>query len=87
MPKPVSPPGKFGQLLGGLSTRTLMFIAGGLFLLDLMVMDPIPFVDEIALAGLTILLARWSSRRAEPEPFPNDGPRSKPPPKNVTPEA
>lgn len=84
MKKPASSPGKVGQMLGGLSTRTLMFIAGGLFLLDLAVMDPIPFLDEILLAGLTILLARWSSRRIEPEP---QAQAPKPPPKNVTPGA
>ncbi|MEO1082796.1 MAG: DUF6116 family protein [Acidobacteriota bacterium] len=75
--------GRFGQLLGGLSTRHLMFIAGALFLVDLAIPDPLPFIDEILLAGLTIMLARFSSRHQETEPEP--GP-FKPPPKDVTPE-
>ncbi|MEM8994669.1 MAG: DUF6116 family protein [Acidobacteriota bacterium] len=75
--------GRFGQLLGGLSTRNLMVLAGALFLVDLAIFDPLPFVDEILLAGLTILLARYSSRNQETEPEP--GP-FKPPPKDITPD-
>ncbi|MEO1365541.1 MAG: DUF6116 family protein [Acidobacteriota bacterium] len=75
--------GRFGQLLGGLSTRNLMFLAGALFLIDLAIFDPLPFVDEILLAGLTILLARYSNRHQQTEPEP--GP-FKPPPKDVTPD-
>ncbi|MEM1178615.1 MAG: DUF6116 family protein [Acidobacteriota bacterium] len=76
--------GRFGQLLSGLSTRNLMFIAGALFLIDLAVFDPLPFIDEILLAGLTILLARYSSRRGGEEPAAEPGP-FKPPAKDVTP--
>lgn len=71
---------KIGRFLGDLSTRNLAFIAGALFLLDLAIIDPLPFIDEILLAGLTILLARFSSRRQEP-----DLGSTKPPPKDVTP--
>ncbi len=63
-----------------LKSPTLLFVVGGLFLIDLLIFDAIPFVDEIILGILTILIARWKTRRVEPAAAP------KPPPKNVTPE-
>ena len=39
--------------------RQLFFIAGGLFLLDLLVPDLIPFADEILLGLLTLLFGAW----------------------------
>ena len=35
----------------------------GLFLADLIVPDPIPFVDELMLALLTFLVGSWRTRR------------------------
>ena len=63
----------------GLKSPTLFFVVGGLFLIDLFIFDAIPFVDEIILGILTILIARWKARRDSPTAAP------KPPPKNVTP--
>lgn len=62
-----------------LRSSHLLMLLTGLFLLDLFIPDPFPFIDEIVLGLLTLLVARWKSR-PRPEPAP-----PKPPPKNVTP--
>lgn len=51
-------------LIGRLGTRTLAIIFGTLFVIDLVVPDPLPFVDEIFLGLATILLTRWGRRGA-----------------------
>ncbi len=61
-----------------LKSSTLALIAATLFVVDLFIPDPLPFVDEIVLGLVTILIARWQSRRQPPE-------APKPPPKDVTP--
>jgi hypothetical protein len=43
----------------GLKFRQLFFLVGALFLLDLLVPDIIPLVDELLLGLLTLLLAAW----------------------------
>lgn len=48
-----------------------------LFLVDLVVVDPIPFVDEALLALLTLLLGSWRRRRPRPTPPADDGPSVK----------
>lgn len=63
-----------------LKSSHLAMLLGGLFLVDLFVPDPIPFLDEAVLLGLTILASQWKTRHEEPPP-----PPPKPPPKNVTP--
>ncbi len=53
-------------LLGWLSrlrSWQLFVVAGGLFAVDLLVTDPIPFIDEIMLGLTTLILARWKRRR------------------------
>lgn len=40
----------------------LFFLTAGLFVLDLVVPDVIPFVDEVLLGLLTVLLARLKER-------------------------
>ena len=40
----------------------LLVAAATIFVLDLLVPDPIPFVDEILLGLVTVLLARWKVR-------------------------
>ncbi len=32
------------------------------FVIDLLVPDPIPFIDEFLLGGITLLLLRWKQR-------------------------
>jgi hypothetical protein len=57
------------QLLRRLNLRypTLFLLMGGLTLIDFLVPDFIPFVDEIGLACLTILLGSWKSRKVPPQ--------------------
>jgi hypothetical protein len=43
---------------------TLFFITGGLFLVDLVIPDLVPFIDELLLGMATIILARWKDQRA-----------------------
>lgn len=66
-----------------LKSSQLLMALSLLFLIDLAVPDPIPFVDEIILGILTLVVARWKNRSHEPEP--ESAP--KPPPKNITPPA
>lgn len=42
---------------------TLLALTGGLFAVDLVVPDLIPFVDELLLGLGTLILARWKDRR------------------------
>jgi hypothetical protein len=52
--------------LSRLRFPTLLKIAAALFALDLVVPDMIPFVDEILLGLMTILLASWKRDRNRP---------------------
>ena len=49
----------------------LFLVLGALFLLDLVVPDPIPLVDELLLAVLTFIAATFTARQ-EPDPSPRD---------------
>ena len=53
------------RLLRRLNLRfpTLFVLFALLTLLDLLVPDPLPLVDELGLALLTLLLALWRDRR------------------------
>lgn len=68
----------FTGFLENLRSPQLVMLLGLLFLIDLFVPDPLPFIDEAVLFLLTMLAARWK-QRPQPEPAP------KPPTKNVTP--
>lgn len=50
----------------GLRYPTLFKLAAGLFLLDVVLPDPIPFVDELLFGLVTLLLANWKNRKAPP---------------------
>ncbi len=54
------------RLLGGMNLRFpgLFALLATVFLIDLVVPDFIPFVDEIILAILTAIFALWKDRRA-----------------------
>ena len=56
------------RLLHRLNLRfpTLFVLFALLTLLDLVVPDPLPLVDELGLALLTLLLALWRDRRPPP---------------------
>ena len=58
--------------LPGLRFPWLFAILAGLLALDLVVPDPIPFIDEAVLTVLTILAASWRSGRNDERPPPRD---------------
>ena len=64
-----------------LRSSQLVMLAAGIFVLDVLIPDVLPFVDEIVLFVVTLLLARWKGRQRETED------ELKPPTKNVTPES
>ena len=49
--------------LSRLRSWQLFVLAGVLFVADLLVPDPLPFIDEIMLGLTTLILARWKRRR------------------------
>ncbi|MDX1501336.1 MAG: DUF6116 family protein [Thermoanaerobaculia bacterium] len=76
--------GKLGAtLLGGLAARLrfpqLFLLTAALFLLDLLVPDLLPFVDEVLLGLATMLLGSWKAKKGRGEE------EEKPPMKDVTP--
>lgn len=84
--------GRVTGWLDRLSTSNLVFVVAAAFVVNVFVPDPLPFIDEIVLGILTLLLARLRSRafRARDEASASSeksaGGSSKPPPKNVTPK-
>jgi uncharacterized protein DUF6116 len=76
-------PNTRSRVIGGVTSRLkfpqLLATTAGLFLLDLLIPDLIPFVDEILLGLATALFALWREPVAPP-PAPDN-----PPEKNVTP--
>jgi hypothetical protein len=59
-----------GRLLHRLNLKfpTLFLILGALTLLDIVVPDVIPFLDEIGLAVLTLLFGMWKDRKSPGDP-------------------
>jgi hypothetical protein len=51
------------RLLPGMRYPYLFLILGALFLVDLVLPDPVPLIDEILLAILTFIAATFSTRR------------------------
>jgi hypothetical protein len=76
-PRSIVTGGIMGRLLGRLRFPQLFAVLAGLLLLDLVLPDPIPLLDELILAVLTLAVGSWRVR--DPDPF------VKPPEKNVTP--
>lgn len=54
--------------LRNLRFPVLAGLAALLFIVTLLVPDPLPFADELLLGVLTLLLANWQRRRGPPEP-------------------
>ena len=48
-----------------LKFRNIFFLVLSLFLIDLLVPDLIPFIDEIILGLLAIILANWKKERKQ----------------------
>ncbi len=55
----------FMRWLGRLGFPKLFLLFAGLFVLDTVTPDPIPFVDELLLGIGTLLFASWKQRRKE----------------------
>ena len=51
----------------GLRFPTLLAVIGSLFVLDVLIPDLIPFVDEVLLGLFTVLLAMVRRKRSVPE--------------------
>jgi hypothetical protein len=51
-----------GSLVGRMKYPWIFALLGALFLADLVLPDPIPFVDEVMLALLTFLVGTWRTR-------------------------
>ena len=64
------------SFLGGLRFPQLFVVLAIIFLVDLFIPDLLPYVDEVVLGLLTLMVGKWRDRRGPPE---------KPPEKNVTP--
>lgn len=64
--------GWFTRWAAGLRFPTLLAVIGALFLLDLVIPDLIPFVDEILLGLFTVLLAMMRRKRSRSLPEPAD---------------
>lgn len=54
------------RYLGRLRFPYLLVVTATLFVVDLLVPDVIPLVDEVLLGLATLLLATWKKRRALP---------------------
>jgi hypothetical protein len=54
--------GLVGRVLGRLRFPQLFAVLAGLLLLDLLLPDPIPFLDEVVLAVFTMLVGLWRQR-------------------------
>ena len=52
-------------VLSRLGSRTILGIGGALFLLNMLIPDPLPLVDEFLILAGTILLSRMA-KRSEP---------------------
>ena len=61
MPSPILLP--FLDWARKLRYPTLFKITGGLFVLSVLLPDPIPLLDEILLGMSTIVLANWKHRK------------------------
>lgn len=61
----------------------LFLLILGLFALNVVIPDPLPFVDEIILGLLSLLLGTWKARDEPDEE--GSGEIEKPPEKDVTP--
>ena len=47
------------RFLEGLRSRNLFLLAAAIFVVDLFLPDPVPFLDEALLGILSLALARW----------------------------
>lgn len=65
MPNPLLAP--FLRWIGKLGYPRLFVLTAILFVVNVLVPDPIPFVDELLLGLGTLLLANWKRRNDRPD--------------------
>ena len=75
MPVVSTIPAAISSFAARLRFPQLFLLTAGLFLLDLLIPDLIPFADEVLLGLLTMLFGMWKQETRA----------AKPPPKDVTP--
>jgi hypothetical protein len=68
-----------GSLVGRMKYPWVFMLLAAVFIVDTIVPDPIPFVDEIMLALLTFLLGTWRTREKGPTEVVDVDPASTPP--------
>jgi hypothetical protein len=51
-------------VLARLGSRTILTVGGTLFLLNMVIPDPLPLVDEFLILAGTVLLSRWAKTGA-----------------------
>lgn len=78
-----SPSGLFQRFASRLRFPQLFFVTAGVFVLDLLIPDLIPFADEILLGLLTLLLGNLRQDSEEADGGASD--EDRPPMKDVTP--
>ena len=64
---PTSLIGLFLAYVNQLKFKSLFFLVISLFIIDLLVPDFIPMIDEIILGLLTIILANWKKEKEQQE--------------------
>jgi hypothetical protein len=47
-------------VLARLGSRTILTVGGTLFVLNMLIPDPLPLVDELLILAGTVLLSRWA---------------------------
>lgn len=52
-------------VLARLGSRTILTVGGTLFLLNMLIPDPLPLVDEFLILAGTVLLSRWAKTDAQ----------------------
>ena len=57
--------GDVSQVISRLRYPQLFVLLAALLLVDLVVPDPLPYIDEMVLAILTVLVGGWKRRREE----------------------
>ena len=81
-----SPRGLIPSLIGSFAAKLrfpqLFMFTAALFFLDMLIPDLIPFIDEVLLGLVTLLLGMWKKQSAQVEPTPQG---DKPPLKDITP--
>jgi len=82
-----TPRGLIPSLIASFAARLrfpqLFLFTAALFFLDLFVPDLIPFIDEVLLGLVTLLLGMWKKQSGEIE---QTRPDDKPPMKDITPQ-